>query len=97
MASPVVDGDVVIKIKDELISAPYVALTIGLMKKFGVNVEIEGSMDGQPTFKILDRIPHSASLRAKLQAAMRTCKLRAQNVRTVLQIARKREENRCVA
>ena len=52
MAAPVVDGDVVIKIKDELISAPYVALTIGLMKKFGVNVEIEGSMDGQPTFKI---------------------------------------------
>mmetsp|Transcript_15874 Transcript_15874/g.39845 ORF Transcript_15874/g.39845 Transcript_15874/m.39845 type:complete len:483 (+) Transcript_15874:176-1624(+) len=52
MASPVVDGDVVIKIKDELISAPYVALTIGLMKKFGVNVEIEGSMDERPTFKI---------------------------------------------
>jgi len=52
MASPVVDGDVVIKIKDELISAPYVALTIGLMKKFGVNVDIDGSMDGQPTFKI---------------------------------------------
>jgi 3-phosphoshikimate 1-carboxyvinyltransferase len=52
MAAPVVDGDVVIKIKDELISAPYVALTIGLMKKFGVNVEIEGSMDERPTFKI---------------------------------------------
>lgn len=52
MASPAVDGDVVIKIKDELISAPYVALTIGLMKKFGVAVEIEGSMDGQPTFTI---------------------------------------------
>jgi len=52
MASPVVDGDVIIKIKDELISAPYVALTIGLMKKFGVNVEIEGSMDERPTFKI---------------------------------------------
>lgn len=52
MASPVVDGDVVIKIKDELISAPYVALTIGLMKKFGVTVEIEGSMDERPTFKI---------------------------------------------
>jgi len=52
MASPVVDGDVVIRIKDELISAPYVALTIGLMKKFGVNVEIEGNMDEQPTFKI---------------------------------------------
>ena len=52
MASPVVDGDVTIKIKDELISAPYVSLTIGLMKKFGVNVEIEGGMDGTPSFVI---------------------------------------------
>ena len=52
MASPVVDGDVTIEIKDELISAPYVALTIGLMKKFGVNVEIEGDMDGRPKFHI---------------------------------------------
>jgi 3-phosphoshikimate 1-carboxyvinyltransferase len=52
MASPVVDGDVTIEIKDELISAPYVALTIGLMKKFGVNVEIEGDMDGKPSFHI---------------------------------------------
>mmetsp|Transcript_25597 Transcript_25597/g.70425 ORF Transcript_25597/g.70425 Transcript_25597/m.70425 type:complete len:552 (+) Transcript_25597:1-1656(+) len=60
MASPVVDGDVVIKIKDELISAPYVALTIGLMKKFGVNVEIEGSMDGQPTFKIAQSEKYSS-------------------------------------
>ena len=52
MASPVVDGDVEIAIKDELISAPYVALTIGLMKKYGVNVEVEGDMDGQPVYKI---------------------------------------------
>jgi 3-phosphoshikimate 1-carboxyvinyltransferase len=52
MAAPVVDGDVSISIKDELISAPYVALTIGLMKKFGVTVEIEGDMDGTPTFSI---------------------------------------------
>lgn len=52
MASPVVDGDVTISIKDELISAPYVALTIGLMKKFGVNVKIEGDMDGTPSFHI---------------------------------------------
>lgn len=52
MAAPVVDGDVTISIKDELISAPYVALTIGLMKKFGVNVEIEGDMDGTPSFHI---------------------------------------------
>ena len=52
MAAPAVDGDVTISIKDELISAPYVALTIGLMKKYGVNVEIEGDMDGTPSFKI---------------------------------------------
>mmetsp|Transcript_13568 Transcript_13568/g.21831 ORF Transcript_13568/g.21831 Transcript_13568/m.21831 type:complete len:482 (+) Transcript_13568:88-1533(+) len=52
MASPVVDGDVVIEIKDELISAPYVALTIGLMNKFGVNVRVEGEMSGRPIFHI---------------------------------------------
>ena len=52
MASPVAEGDVTISIKDELISAPYVSLTIGLMKKFGVNVEIEGDMKGTPAFKI---------------------------------------------
>jgi 3-phosphoshikimate 1-carboxyvinyltransferase len=52
MASPVATGDVTISIKDELISAPYVSLTIGLMKKFGVNVQIEGDMDGKPSFHI---------------------------------------------
>ena len=52
MASPAVDGEVVISIKDELISAPYVSLTIGLMRKFGVNVKVEGDMDGTPSFVI---------------------------------------------
>ena len=52
MAAPVVKGDVTIKIKDELISAPYVSLTIGLMKKFGAHVEVEGDMDGTPSFLI---------------------------------------------
>lgn len=52
MAAPAATGDVTISIKDELISAPYVSLTIGLMKKFGVNVEIEGDMDGTPSFHI---------------------------------------------
>lgn len=51
MAAPLIDGDVTISIKDELISAPYVSLTIGLMKKFGVDVEIVGDMDnGTPSF-----------------------------------------------
>lgn len=53
MASPVAEGDISVAIKDELISAPYVSLTTGLMKKFGVNVEVEGEMDGgTPKFKI---------------------------------------------
>ncbi|KAL3770194.1 hypothetical protein ACHAWU_009134 [Discostella pseudostelligera] len=52
MASPLIDGEVTISIKDELISAPYVSLTIGLMKKFGVNVRIEGDMSGTPSFII---------------------------------------------
>lgn len=52
MASPAATGDITISIKDELISAPYVSLTIGLMKKYGVEVEIEGDMDGTPSFKI---------------------------------------------
>lgn len=50
MAAPVADGDVTIQIKDELISAPYVALTIGLMQKFGANVEVTGDIDGAPSF-----------------------------------------------
>lgn len=53
MASPTSTGDIEISIKDELISAPYVSLTIGLMKKFGVNVAISGDMDsGTPSFTI---------------------------------------------
>jgi 3-phosphoshikimate 1-carboxyvinyltransferase len=52
MAAPVVSGDVTISIKDELISAPYVQLTIDLMKKFGVNVQVTGDMDGAPSFFI---------------------------------------------
>lgn len=52
MAAPAATGDIKISIKDELISAPYVALTIGLMKRFGVNVQIEGDMKGTPSFFI---------------------------------------------
>jgi 3-phosphoshikimate 1-carboxyvinyltransferase len=54
MAAPLANGTVTIQIKDELISAPYVALTIGLMKKFGVHVETKGDMDGTPSFTIAD-------------------------------------------
>lgn len=52
MAAPLAEGEVRISIKDELISAPYVMLTVGLMKKFGVTVEIEGELDGKPTFVV---------------------------------------------
>lgn len=39
MAAPLAKGEVVVEITDELVSAPYVHLTIGLMEKFGVKVE----------------------------------------------------------
>lgn len=56
MASPLANGDVTIEIKDELISKPYVDMTVGLMRKFGVLVEEEElSPDPnkpQPRFKI---------------------------------------------
>lgn len=52
MAAPLAQGDVTISIKDQLISAPYVALTIGLMSKFGVNVQVIGDMEGTPSFFI---------------------------------------------
>lgn len=38
MASPLATGPIQIKIKDELLSLPYVLMTIQLMKKFGVDV-----------------------------------------------------------
>lgn len=40
MAAPLAGKEVEIKISDELISAPYVSLTIGLMKRFGIEVEV---------------------------------------------------------
>eukprot|EP00933_Yihiella_yeosuensis_P052404 TRINITY_DN50470_c0_g1_i1.p1 TRINITY_DN50470_c0_g1~~TRINITY_DN50470_c0_g1_i1.p1 ORF type:complete len:465 (+),score=98.55 TRINITY_DN50470_c0_g1_i1:51-1445(+) len=38
-------GPVVIEVKDELVSKPYVDMTIGLMKQFGVLVEVEELSD----------------------------------------------------
>lgn len=41
MMAPLAKGDVRITIKDELMSAPYVHMTINLMRKFGVSVTNE--------------------------------------------------------
>lgn len=41
MTGPLADGKVTLKIKDELMSAPYVHMTMNLMKKFGVTVTSE--------------------------------------------------------
>jgi 3-phosphoshikimate 1-carboxyvinyltransferase len=38
MTAPLAKGDISIRIKDELMSAPYVHMTINLMKKFGITV-----------------------------------------------------------
>lgn len=39
MAAPLATSDVRIEIKDELVSVPYVKMTINLMKRFGVHVQ----------------------------------------------------------
>eukprot|EP00903_Cladosiphon_okamuranus_P010798 g10201.t1 len=44
MAAPLSSGEVVIEITDELVSAPYVHMTIKLMDKFGVKVTNKGDM-----------------------------------------------------
>ncbi len=48
MAAPLAKGDVTIVISDELVSAPYVHMTIKLMARFGVTVE----NDNDKTFTI---------------------------------------------
>jgi 3-phosphoshikimate 1-carboxyvinyltransferase len=54
MASPLaasaLQQDITISIKDELISAPYVKMTVGLMKQFGVTVEVDSWESSTPTF-----------------------------------------------
>ena len=54
MAAPLISESrpTTITISDELISAPYVLLTIGLMKKFGVDVDVQGDINGRPTFLV---------------------------------------------
>eukprot|EP00746_Dinoflagellata_sp_MGD_P166969 gnl/MRDRNA2_/MRDRNA2_97232_c0_seq1.p1 gnl/MRDRNA2_/MRDRNA2_97232_c0~~gnl/MRDRNA2_/MRDRNA2_97232_c0_seq1.p1 ORF type:complete len:681 (+),score=94.30 gnl/MRDRNA2_/MRDRNA2_97232_c0_seq1:165-2207(+) len=56
MASPLATGDVSIEVKDELTSKPYVDMTIGLMRKFGIVVEVEELSSDlskpRPRFKI---------------------------------------------
>jgi len=44
MMSPLAEGPVDLLIKDELMSAPYVKMTINLMKKFGVSVVNDGDL-----------------------------------------------------
>ncbi len=43
MASPLFDGDTTINIKGDLVSKPYIYITISLMKMFGVDVENVGN------------------------------------------------------
>ena len=39
MAAPLMNGDVLLKIKGDLVSKPYIDITVGMMKSFGVIVE----------------------------------------------------------
>lgn len=49
MAAPLAAGDVTVLIKDTLVSVPYVKMTINLMRKFGVLVEVD---EGNTEFRI---------------------------------------------
>lgn len=40
MAAPMADNDVTIEIKDVLVSVPYVKMTVNLMRRFGVTVDV---------------------------------------------------------
>lgn len=66
MSAPLINGNVTISIIDELISAPYVALTIGLMKQFGVIVDIIGNLDevgpssSPPTFVLAEQTKYTS-------------------------------------
>jgi len=44
MAAPLATSEVVIEVTDELVSKPYVSMTIKLMKQFGVTVEANDDM-----------------------------------------------------
>merc|ERR1719203_6269 len=41
MTAPLAKSDITIEIKDELVSKPYVDMTLGLMRKFGIEVKEE--------------------------------------------------------
>lgn len=42
MAAPLANNDVIIKIKDTLVSVPYVMMTINLMRRYGISVDVNG-------------------------------------------------------
>lgn len=44
MAAPMASSEVIIEVTDELISKPYVSMTVKLMKQFGVTVETNDDM-----------------------------------------------------
>mmetsp|Transcript_7195 Transcript_7195/g.10733 ORF Transcript_7195/g.10733 Transcript_7195/m.10733 type:complete len:475 (-) Transcript_7195:2-1426(-) len=50
MAAPMAENDVTVEIIDELVSAPYVSMTIKLMGKFGVKVEEVNDPNTPPKF-----------------------------------------------
>lgn len=45
MAAPLACGDIIIRVVGTLVSIPYVKMTIGLMSRFGVEVECSDSLD----------------------------------------------------
>src|SRR6202521_569680 len=58
MAIPMADADVTLEVTGELISKPYVEITLNLMRRFGVDVERDG---GSPGTIVVEGYSSSAS------------------------------------
>lgn len=69
MASPLVEGGAVIEVEGDLISRPYIALTLALMRRFGVEVEREGWQRFHPVPGARYRSPGSLHVEGDASAA----------------------------
>jgi 3-phosphoshikimate 1-carboxyvinyltransferase len=43
MAAPLADGDVSIEVAGQLVSVPYIAMTVAMLRQFGAHIEAEGN------------------------------------------------------
>lgn len=69
MAAPFANNPTVIKIKDTLVSTPYVRMTMGLMKKFGVGVNFNEEKNEFSISPAQYRSPHTVFVEGDASSA----------------------------